>query len=79
MSDKRVCGERHCDWRGTVGSVLTAPSPFSADTLQACPACKEVNSIRVACDEPGCWEEVSCGTPTPNGYRQTCGKHAPKV
>lgn len=27
------------------------------------------------CDEPGCTEPTSCGFPTPNGYRRTCGKH----
>jgi hypothetical protein len=30
------------------------------------------------CDEPGCKEEITCGTPTPTGYRRTCGKHLPK-
>lgn len=27
------------------------------------------------CDEPGCLEFVSCGWPTPAGYRSTCSKH----
>jgi hypothetical protein len=27
------------------------------------------------CDEPGCKERSSCGTPTPSGYRTVCGKH----
>lgn len=27
------------------------------------------------CDEPGCKEPTSCGFPTPNGYRRTCGEH----
>jgi hypothetical protein len=30
------------------------------------------------CDEPGCMEQASVGTPTPTGYRRTCHKHAPK-
>ena len=31
------------------------------------------------CDEPDCYSEISCGTPTENGYRNTCGKHHPKL
>jgi hypothetical protein len=28
------------------------------------------------CDEPGCYNETSCGWPTPDGgYRTTCSKH----
>lgn len=27
------------------------------------------------CDEPGCDQRTSCGFPTPNGYRRTCGAH----
>lgn len=30
------------------------------------------------CDEPGCLEFVSCGTPTANGYRSTCTRHRPE-
>lgn len=30
------------------------------------------------CDEPGCLDSVSCGVPTPDGYRQTCSTHKPK-
>lgn len=30
------------------------------------------------CDEPGCKEEITCGTPTPTGYRRTCSTHAPR-
>ncbi len=29
------------------------------------------------CDEPGCTEGQSCGTPSKDGYRRTCGEHAP--
>jgi hypothetical protein len=29
------------------------------------------------CDEPGCLKDVSCGTPTDSGYRNTCLDHAP--
>jgi hypothetical protein len=27
---------------------------------------------RLCCDEPGCKERSTCGTPTPHGYRRTC-------
>jgi hypothetical protein len=30
------------------------------------------------CDEPGCTETVSCGWPSENGYRRTCGEHMKK-
>jgi len=30
------------------------------------------------CDEPGCFDEISCGWPSENGYRTTCGKHMKK-
>ncbi len=74
---KIVCEE--CDWHGTSGELLTAPSPFDRfHTIAACPNCKEVNYYRTACDEPGCWEPDTMGTPTENGYRRTCYKHRPR-
>ena len=83
MSDvfnyKAVCIERHCNWTGRYLDVLQAPSPFDeTDVLYACPACRTVDSVRVACDEPGCWRESTCGTNTENGYRRTCGEHLPR-
>lgn len=27
------------------------------------------------CDEPGCFDYVSCGWPSDDGYRRTCSKH----
>lgn len=33
--------------------------------------------LSVACDEPDCREQVTCGTPTPDGYRSTCFDHRP--
>jgi len=27
------------------------------------------------CDIAGCHKEATCGTPTPGGYRNVCGKH----
>jgi hypothetical protein len=60
--------------------LLTAPHPFIEDEIVAgCPACKEIDCFSLVCDEPDCERTVSCGTPTPSGYRQTCGEHKPKV
>lgn len=76
---KVLCNARRCGWHGQEEEVLQAPNPFdSTDTLQGCPECKSVETIFVACDEPDCWKQATCGTPTPSGYRQTCGKHVPK-
>lgn len=72
------CEERRCGWHGE--EVLTAPNPFDpADTINGCPSCRAVDTIELACDEPDCWEPVSCGTPTDSGYRNTCGPHLPNV
>jgi hypothetical protein len=77
MSDRKVkCAE--CDWGGVESVILTAPNPFDpSDTVNGCPKCHSVDSIVYACDEDGCWDDASCGTPTPAGYRSTCGKHRP--
>jgi hypothetical protein len=73
------CEKYRCDWRGQDHEALRAPDPFNeGDELIACPKCREVSVLQVACDEPDCWEFVSCGTPTADGYRRTCHKHAPK-
>jgi hypothetical protein len=73
-NNKWVCAE--CDWHGA--HYLTAPSPFDPEhTLIGCPHCKAVDSLRLACDEKDCWREVTCGTPTADGYLRTCGKHVP--
>lgn len=79
-SDKVVCQEFRCQWNGKGEEILCAPNPFVAgDTLYACPVCKAVGSIVVACDEPDCWGAATCGTPTKSGYRRTCWKHVPGV
>jgi hypothetical protein len=74
--NKYGCTE--CYWRGSVTEALTAPNPFdSADTIWGCPDCHVVNKLLLLCDEPGCGAVTTCGTPTEDGYRQTCGRHAP--
>ena len=72
--DKVLCAE--CNWRGHLKDVLTALNPFDLeDEIVGCPRCKSVNSISGVCDEMGCEEIDTCGFPTPEGYRRTCGKH----
>lgn len=74
---KYSCTE--CEWHGEDSQLLRAQNPFAddTDTMVGCPECREPNSMRRVCDEPECWLEASCGTPTPTGYRTTCGKHKP--
>jgi len=76
--DRKVkCNE--CAWKGVESAILTAKNPFyEGDIINGCPQCKSVDTIIYACDEPECWLDASCGTPTDNGYRSTCGKHVPK-
>ena len=36
----------------------------------------KIKPIIDLCDEPGCYEEASCGFPTEDGYRRTCTDHS---
>ena len=60
---------------------LIAPNPFDAtDVVIGCPKCKTVGDFQLICDEEGCWEQQSCGTPVKDKgdgiiYRMVCGKH----
>lgn len=79
--DKRLC--QFCGWHGQVEEVLTAANPFDPTyEISGCPRCKEPNTTILVCDEPDCWELITCGTPStdkdPNKYRHTCSKHIPK-
>lgn len=80
MKNRKVkCDDYKCGWTGYETDVLTAKNPFDmSDQISGCPKCLQINTIIYACDEPGCWRDVSCGTPTKDGYRSTCGEHAPK-
>ena len=43
--------------------------------VSQCPHCGECECFTNVCDEPGCQSEATCGWPTGDGYRRTCGKH----
>jgi Zn finger protein HypA/HybF involved in hydrogenase expression len=58
--------------------ILTAPNPFEPETiLLGCPACKEINSFELLCDERGCVETLNNASPFPTkeGQRRICDAH----
>ena len=75
--EKYICDE--CGWAGLKSQLLYNLNPFDESiTISACPCCKILNStVSIACDTLNCWDPATCGTPTNNGYRKTCGKHRP--
>ena len=74
---KYICETRRCGWRGQEGQILKGPNPFDAEeTVYGCPDCKCVGTLIGACEIEGCWQESTCGFPTPEGYLRTCGKHS---
>jgi hypothetical protein len=73
------CRTRRCKWVGTESELLVAPHPFEAEgTIHGCPLCKTVDNYAPLCDEEGCLETATCGTPVQGDYRTTCNKHAPR-
>lgn len=76
---KVICKE--CKWQGRSSDLLEDRNPFQNWTpIFGCPNCNEINSTVIACDEEGCWEPQTCGTPIPpDGYRLTCRAHIPKT
>jgi hypothetical protein len=65
-----------CDEESAEADILRAPSPFDpADELSGCPHCKAIDQWVLMCDVPGCKREASCGWPSGDGYRNTCGQH----
>ena len=78
MMTKVKCLE--CSWTGNSEDVRVHENPFAPETdITGCPQCSAVNTCELVCDEPDCWQLVSCGTLTNTGYRQTCGKHRPEL
>ena len=75
--DKVICDECHRISR--LNQLLSAANPFEAeDEIKGCPNCKSIDCFHVVCDEPGCKDVATCGTPTKEGYRHTCSKHGPR-
>jgi hypothetical protein len=66
-----------CGWSGKLEDMLEAVHPFdSEEKVHACPNCMELNDSCIGlCDEPGCNQPISCGWPSPGGYRHTCHTH----
>lgn len=74
QKDKIMCEE--CYWTGLRSDLLEAQDPFDAAAkCYGCPECRSINCFTPLCDEEGCKKEASCGWPSDDGYRQTCGKH----
>lgn len=64
----------HCDWRGAHDPSHTAADPADPENeISICPACKRVDSLKVVCDEPGCWEPVAV-----IGDHSGCVAHIPR-
>ena len=72
---KVYCAE--CLWHGAQTEIDQIDDPRGSGAWSVCPSCRAACHIHVACDEAGCWEPATCGTPVPGGYRQTCGPHRP--
>lgn len=58
-------------------SPVIGPHPFvEGETIIGCPDCREVEStLRRVCTFLHCEEIATCGFPTKDGYRHTCGTH----
>ena len=52
-----------------------APGALEAAIEAAVDAIEEAERIANTCDVPGCGKTVSCGWPSPAGYRRTCHVH----
>lgn len=66
-----------CDQVMLYTQLLWAPNPFDPeDSILGCPHCRSVNDFQRLCDAPDCMKRQTCGWPSPDGYRMTCGDHA---
>jgi len=66
-------------WNGSVGGLTTGGLSALEDAFDFLGWDDPHIAPDAWCDESGCKERYTCGTPTPNGYRKTCGKHIPRV
>jgi len=65
-----------CDSISIDANLLKAKNPFDETLIiTGCPVCKDVAGFTEICDEPNCVRNATCGFPTPEGYRRTCGEH----
>jgi hypothetical protein len=69
-----------CDHRLTKEAMVVHniphPKPgFASVPVHQCPECGAVGQFVNVCDEPECHKDASCGWPSPEGYRRTCGDH----
>lgn len=65
-----------CGWTGTMADRLIAANPWQDfETIEGCPVCREPVEFQRLCDEPGCTQDATCGTPSLEGYRRCCGEH----
>lgn len=65
-----------CGWKGFDSDLKEGVHPFlTGETIFGCPSCGEITDLVAACDEPGCWSPITCGTPVENAYHQTCWAH----
>ena len=74
MIDKWICTE--CAFIGAIDEFDKVKDPHGSDIWTVCPKCRTPERVTMACDEPGCNKESSCGFPTPAGYRRTCFNHS---
>ncbi len=70
---KFICVE--CKHRLIEGDMLIGLNPFKDEEIFGCPKCKAINNFEKVCDHIDCWEYVSTGTPTSDGYKFLCGAH----
>jgi hypothetical protein len=68
-----MCDE--CEWIGMENEIVQFKDPESDALWNICPHCRAAEQFTNLCDEPGCDAEATCGWPSPDGYRRTCGRH----
>jgi hypothetical protein len=74
-----ICDE--CGWHGNNPESVMIPMYANRDeAIDVCPKCRCVkSSLSVCCEEPGCKNEASCGTPHQTGYKRHCHLHPPNA
>lgn len=71
---KTIC--QICNFRADSSELLVGLNPFDlTEPIHGCPRCKSINSFYTCCEEVNCWEQDTCGTPTPAGYKRLCSVH----